>query len=78
MQSANCVLARRLKCVSGLLCWAFGSTLGCRNIKYMKHRNETCSDIFRLKNKKRTGKNAVSVQTETKLLVARQVMHPKY
>ena len=42
----------------------------------IKHGKETCSDIFKVKNKKGTGKNAVSVQTETKFLVARQGMHP--
>ena len=42
------------------------------------YRNEVCSDIFKLKNMKMNRKKYSSVQTEIKLLVVRQVIHPKY
>ena len=43
-----------------------------------KYRNEVCADIFTLRNIKMNWQKCSSVKTEMKLLVARQVIHPKY
>ena len=43
-----------------------------------KHRNEVCSDILKLKNTKINWEKCNSIQTEIKLLVARQLIHPNY
>ena len=56
----------------------FAEALGAHWDKEMKYRNEACLDIFKLKNTKMNWKKFSSVQTETKLLIARQVIHPKY
>ena len=44
----------------------------------MNYRKEACADMFKLKNTKKNREKRSSVQTETKLLIARQVFHPKY
>ena len=43
-----------------------------------KYRNEMCADIFTPRNIKMNWQKCSSVKTEMKLLVARQVIHPKY
>ena len=42
-----------------------------------KYRNEMCADIFTPRNIKMNWQKCSSVKTEMKLLVARQVIHPK-
>ena len=56
------------KAVGESLCWVYGSTLGWRNEKLTKYRNEGCLDMFRLKNAKLNWKKCSSVQTETKIV----------
>ena len=75
MQSRNYALAEWLRIYIGKsLCWSFGSTLGWRNIKWMKHRNKTCSDMYKPKCLWNS-KNAIVCWNWKKILcVVRQVM----
>ena len=57
----------------------FGATLGWRKDKRMYHRNETCSEIFKLKNvyiceTSELAERQLYAQTERKWLVMRQVV----
>ena len=75
IQSTNYAPAeRQTMYIDGSLCWAFGSTLGWRNSKWMKHRNETCSDMYKIK-RLWNSKNAIVCWNWNKILsVVRQVM----
>ena len=57
-----------------LLCWVYGSTLGWKDCKWRKRRNEIYSDIFKLKHIW-TGENAIVCSNGNKILcMARQVI----
>ena len=57
-----------------LLCWVYESTLGRKDWKWMKHRDETYSDIFKRKHIW-TGENAINCSNGNKILcMARQVI----
>ena len=61
-----------------LLWWVYGSTLWWKDCKWMKHRNETYSDIFKLKHMW-TGENAINCLNRNKILcMVGQVIQSAY